>query len=186
MAVYKSGYAALQVLVRPEIPFYHPITGVETHRVRRLTADFGYHGGEFTAPNPLTGELEQHAIIHGHFFDTEVAAEREEWSDDERASVETALDKLCREQPYLIAKIDLTPAAAPAPWPTYDTTAEKQIAKLAISLGLVPETVLYERENENRDLIVAELTDWLVDNPVEEVYEEPAPAKIEPGMITLQ
>lgn len=184
MAVYKSAYADLQVLVRPEIPFYHPVTGVETNKVKALTAKFGLHGSEFPSTNPLTGELEMHASIIGHYYDTEEAAEREGWTEEERASVEATLDRLCREQPYLIGKVDMTLPPAPAPWPTYDTTSPAQVAKLATSLGLVAETIAYERENENRDKIIAELEDWLVDNAPQEVASE-APAR-EPGVISLQ
>lgn len=183
MAVYQSGYAALQVLVRPEIPFYHPITGVETSKVPRLTADFGIYGSEFNAASPLTGEIEPHALIYGHYFDTEVAAEREEWTDEERASVEAALDKLCHDQPYLIAKVDLSKPPALPPWPTYDKTAEKMIVEYAISLGLVQETVVYEQENEDREAIVVQLNDWLTDNSQHELAEPQADPV--PGMITL-
>lgn len=181
MSVYKSAYAALQVCVRGEIPFYHPVTGVETSRVRRLTADFGLYGSEFNMENPLTGEIETHATVTGHYYDTEAAAEKEGWTDDERESVEYTLDKLCFEQPYLIAKVDMSVPPAPAPWPTYNQTQATNVVKLATSLGLVTETLLYERENENRPKIVAELEDWLADNIRQEVDEQIAV----PEVITL-
>lgn len=184
MSVYKSAYAALQVCVRPEIPFYHPVTGVETHRVPRLTADFGLFSSEFTAANPLTGELEEHAVIIGHYYDTQVAAEKEGWSEDEQASVIDTLDKLCRDQPYLIAKVDLTMPPAPAPWPTYDTTPAANVVKYATSLGLAQQTLTYELENEARDKIIAELQDWIADNPAPQEVAEQTAAPV-PGMITL-
>src|SRR5262245_55886354 len=99
MPLYKSRYTDFQVLVRGESINYHPATGVEIGRTRRLTANFGIHGTPFTETNPLTGELEEHVQITGHFYDSEEAKERLGWTDDEHDSVVYALDKLCREQP---------------------------------------------------------------------------------------
>lgn len=172
MALYKSPYAAFQVLVRSESVQYHQQTGVEIGRTKALTAEFGTHGGEFDMFNPLTQSTDKHALIHGHFFDTEAAAERNGWTEEERISVENTLDKLCRDQPYLIAKIDMTPPPAPMPWPTYPQTSAKEIVSFAIATGLVTETLRYEQENENRATIVAALDKYLSTKIHEEVAQQ--------------
>lgn len=194
MAVYKSPYADLQVLVRSESVQYHPATGVEIGRVKPLTVNFGSHSGEFTSTSPLTGELEQHAIIHGHYFDSESAAEERGWDKDEHDSVVYTLDRLAREQPYLLAKVDLSRPASGPPWPTYDETPEKEIFGFAATLGLVRETILYEQENKNRTKLLDQLQKFLLDNmdaQVEDALEEQGVtvghdlSVGKPGLITL-
>jgi hypothetical protein len=51
---------------------------------------------------------------------------------------------------------------APAPWQTYDQTAPNRVVALAVELGLVPEALRYERENAERDEILAALTAAMV------------------------
>lgn len=182
--LYKSSYADFQVLIRPPVVHYHPITGVELSRTKPLRANFGSHGGEFTSPNPMTGELERHAIIHGHFFDSEAAQERLDWTDEERESVEAALAKLAREQPYLLVKVDLTRPKREAPWPTYDETAEKDVVQFAKTLGLDHEALAYELENKARPKIISGLEDGLVEREPEPT-PEPKPEEALTGFISL-
>lgn len=165
--LYKSAYADLQVLVRSGSVMYHPATGVEIGRVSALTANFGNHGGEFTSTNPLTGELEQHAIIHGHFFDSKAAQERLGWTDEERESVEKTLDDLAIRQPFLLQKIEIEVPPVPAPWPTYDKHTAKDAVTFAVDLGLVHEALLYERENQNRETVIGPLEKWVENNPLQ-------------------
>jgi hypothetical protein len=157
--LYQSHYSDLQVLVRSEAVIYHPATGVETNRIPALTANFGTHGKEFQALNPLTGEMEMRSDIRGHFFDTEAAAERLGWTPEEQESVISVLDRLCLEQPFMIAKVVHEVVVAQPPWPTYEETHHKTIPVLAQQLGLVQETLAYERENRNREGIISALTE---------------------------
>jgi hypothetical protein len=180
MALYKSAYAAFQVLVRPRIPHIHPVTGVQVGSTKELTAEFGTHGGEMTITDPLTGHLETHALIHGHYFDSVEAAERLGWSPEELETVDATLDELCAKQPYLIAKVEHEAVTASLPWPTYDDTPWREVARFAITLGLAAEALAYERENKNRPKVVEELEAHLT-KPVE-VQEAVAAV---PGMITL-
>jgi hypothetical protein len=178
--LYESNYADLQVLVRSEVVQYHPATGVEINRIPALTANFGTHGGEYLANDPLTGQPERHAIIHGRFFDTEEAKERIGWSDDEHDSVVYVLDKLCREQPFLIARVEQPEAEIVKPWPTYDETHWKTVPVLAAQLGLTEVALAYERANKNRDAVVTALEG---SEPVV-VNEEPVRHEV-PEMISL-
>jgi hypothetical protein len=161
MPIYESCYAALQVPVRDESPIYHHTTGVQIDMVSRLVAEFGVHGGEVTTTDPLTGQLEKRALIRGGFFDTEEAKERMGWSDEEHDSVVAKLDRLCRDEPYLIAKIEHVPVFAAPPWPTYDETHWKTIPTLADSLGFTAQALAYEKENKNREAVVAGLEEKL-------------------------
>jgi hypothetical protein len=180
MPLYESAYTALTVHVRDESPIYHQATGVEISRTKRLVADFGIHGGEVSTTDPLSGQLEKRAFIRGGFFDTEEAQERLGWTDDEHESVVAKLDKICRDEPYLLAKVEHTQFAASKPWPTYDDTHWKTIPVLAEQLGLLDVALAYERENKQREPVIEGL---------ERKQSEPAPMPVSnpvPDMITLE
>jgi len=176
MALYKSAYAAFQVLVRSESPIYHQATGVEIGRIKPLVADFGEHGGTIKMPDPLTGAIEDHALIHGHFYDTEAAQEKNGWTDEERESVEYAIDKLTREQPFLVARVEFETQPAPKPWPTFDEMNTEQVLVFANSLGLVREALVYEQENKARKTLVTQLEEALGNQPVQDAEPEPQEA----------
>jgi hypothetical protein len=164
--LYTSKYADLQVLVRSPVTIYHPSTGVAIDSISALTANFGSHGGTFNMVDPFTGNQAEYPIIHGHFFDSEEAAERLEWTPEELESVEKTLDRLAKEQPYLLAKVDMNRPAAALPWPTYENTDWRKIPDFAEQLGLVPEALAYERENKNRDTVVEKLEEKLTTAPL--------------------
>jgi hypothetical protein len=155
--LYESAYTAMVVQVRDESPIYHQATGVEISRTKRLVADFGVHGGEVSTIDPLTGQPEKRAFIRGGFFDTEEAKIRLGWDDDEHASVVAKLDQICRDEPYLLAKVEHVALIADKPWPTYDETHWKSIPLLAEQLGLVEVTIAYERENGQRESVLSGL-----------------------------
>jgi hypothetical protein len=180
--LYESKYTDLTVLVRSESVQYHSATGVEIGRVKPLTAEFGFHGGERMVVNPITNELEPHALIYGRYYDTEEAKERLGWTDDEHEAVVYTLDKLCREQPFLIARVEHEIPAIVKPWPTYDETHWKTIPVLAEQLGLLDTTLAYERENKNREAIVSVLEEKLSSEPRSENLTS-APAE---DLITLE
>src|SRR5215471_17286040 len=99
MPLYQSAYAALYFIIRPGHDILHPVTGTKIDSVKDIVADFGTHGRTFNAENPLTGEVEEHVQIRGFFFDSDAAAERLAWTEEEHESAVIALDNLCREQP---------------------------------------------------------------------------------------
>lgn len=183
--LYKSPYADLQVLVRSESVQYHPATGVEINRIRELTANFGSHGGTFTATDPISGNVEEYPIIHGHYFDSKEASERLGWNDDELESVDATLNRLCREQPYLIAAVDMSIPAAAIPWPTYDDHDWRKIPDTAAGLGLAAQALAYEKENRNRDTVVKGLEERLEEVPQVKREEKADHLAVEPGTITL-
>ena len=171
--LYQSKYADLQVFIRSQSIQYHPATGVEIGRVPRLTANFGMHGGEYMVEDPLTGQPERHAQIYGHFFDTEEAKERLGWTDEEHESVVYTLDRLCKSQPFLIAKVEheatQLPLAPSKPWPNYDEMHWRSIASTAESIGMVEGAIVYEKENRKREAVIEALEAKL--NPVEQAEE---------------
>lgn len=186
MPLYESCYTAMVVQVRDESPIYHQTTGVEISRTKRLVADFGVHGGEVTMTNPLSGELEKHALIRGRYFDTEEAQQRLGWTDDEHESVVAKLDQICRDEPYLLARVEHREAEAIKPWPTYDETHWKTIPVLAEQLGLVPVTLAYERANKDRESVV-ELLEKLMGSPTDETQNDfgREPAQVGGGPMTI-
>lgn len=175
--LYESKYSDLQVIIRARSLTFHHATGVQTGEIPPLVARFGMHHGEISVENPLTGEVEQRALIQGHFYDTDAAAESLGWTEDEKESVEAALDRLCKQQPFLIAKIEHeAPVFGLAkPWPSYDETHWKTVSVLAKQLGLVDEVLAYERANAKREGVL---------NALEENVEEVAELE-EAGAITL-
>jgi hypothetical protein len=177
MALYKSAYSAFMVLVRSEAVMFHPATGVEINRVPPLTAEFGEHGGTFNAENPLTGQMEEHAIINGHFFDSESAQEMLGWTDEERESVEMAIEKISQREPYLVAKVELTEAPARKPWPTYDELNAESVLSFANALGLLDEALAYEQENKARKTLIAQL-EIALEEARGETGGTPAPAAV--------
>ena len=176
--LFKSAYADFQVLVRSEAVQYHPATGVEIGRTRALTANFGSHGGVFNAPDPLTGEITEHSMVFGHYFDSDAAQQERGWTDDERESVEAAILKIAREQPSLVAQVIIEIPPAPKPWPSFDEQTAKEITAVAIQAGLVSQALAYERENKNRSTLVSELEELVVAQEVAAAKREQEPVEI--------
>jgi len=175
--LYQSAYLNFQHIVRSETIYYHPASGMETSRIKGLVASFGLPGSEFSIVNPLTGETERHAEIRGGFFDSDAAKEQQGWTDEEHDIVVESLNKLCVQQPTVCARVEQEIYAPVKPWPTYDETHHKTIPVLAGQLGLVELTLAYERENRNREGIIAALEEQL--SPREPMPESaPVPAMI--------
>lgn len=130
--------------------------------------------------DPLSGQMEKRAFIRGGFFDTEEAKERLGWTDDEHDSVVAKLDKICRDEPYLLARVEHVPVVANKPWPTYDDTHWKTIPVLAEQLGLTEVALAYEKANKNRQTVVDKLEQPL---PTSTFIPESAPV---PELITLE
>ncbi len=171
-----SPYAGFRVSVRPEAVFYHPVTGVETHRVKALRPDFADQmGPEYQVKDPLSNEMTTHATIIGNYFDTVDGAERNGWDDDEREAVENRLSWLCRVRPDLIRLVEFKEPVVVAPWPTYDTMNAADTVKFAVAAGLANEALAYERTKEQRPAVVSEL-EAILDREFE--GEPPAPQNL--------
>lgn len=153
--VYGSKASAYQVLVRPKIDKWNHDGTVLLDTRPPLTAEFAYHGGEFTFHNPLTGATDVGADIRGHYFDSAQQAEEKGWSQEEHDLVVQAIDRKCKSEPEYVWEVTL--AKAEKPWPTYDETHHNQIPTLAKTLGLVAETLLYEEQNKNRESVLEKL-----------------------------
>lgn len=109
-------------------------------------------------------------------YDTDVEARAQRWTDERKAEVEKALMEAVEHGESFIL---VTAPPVVAPWPAYDESvgpeAAAQIASLVNLTGADPELVLaYERENANRDDVVAAVEELRV--PAEpEPEAEPAP-----------
>jgi hypothetical protein len=183
--LFKSAYADFQVLVRSEAITYHPATGVEINRIPPLTANFGQHRGEYETPDWITGGTHEGVVIMGHFFDSEAAQEQGGWTDEERESVEQAILKLSREQPYLVAPVVIEIPAATKPWPSYDEQTAKEIVAVAAGTGLVDEALAYERENKSRSTLLIELEQIALAKHQREQEQEMREQEREAAEITL-
>lgn len=157
--VYGSKASAYQVLVRPRKDVWNHDGSVLLDTIQPLTAEFAYHGGEFTFHNPLTGSQDIGADIRGHFFDSAQQALEKGWTQEEHDMVVNALDRKCQTEPEYVWEVTL--ATVTAPWPTYDKAHHNQIPVLAEQLGLVAEALAYEQQQQQRPSVVAKLTELL-------------------------
>lgn len=153
-SLFYSPFAAYQVLVRSERKIYTPDGMSIIDVIPPLTAEFARHDGEFDYTDD-TGMTRKGAMIRGNFFDLDVAAEENGWSDEDKETVRKVLLRQCQISPEQI-RVHEPPKAA-APWPTYDDTHHNKIPVLASELGLLNEAIAYERQNKNRESVVAAL-----------------------------
>jgi hypothetical protein len=164
--IYGSKASAYQVLVRPPKNVWNHDGSVLMDTVPALTAEFAFHGGEFTFHNPLTGSQDVGADIRGHFFDSAQQAAEKGWSQEEHDIVVKILDQQCQRTPEYVWEV--TVQKAQAPWPTYDKAHHNQIPVLAEQLGLVAEALVYEQQNQNRPSVVEKLTALLAADVTDE------------------
>ena len=87
-------------------------------------------------------------------YDTEEEQRRNNWDNELREHVE----KFLLAKPNIgVDFIAVEAAKIPAPWRTYPKTHHSKIAPLAEELGCVDEALAYERENKNRESVIAAL-----------------------------
>lgn len=153
-SLFRSRYAAYQVLVRSEIKKWDATGSVIIDTIPALTVEFAKHLGEFDYKDD-SGATRRGADIRGHFFDLDSAAEENNWSDDDKELVRGTLLRLCKIAPGDIWVHETARAAAP--WPTYDQTHHNKIPVLAEELGLLDEAITYESQNKNRESVIAAL-----------------------------
>lgn len=154
--LFRSKYAAYQVLVRPPRKVWNADGTVVIDSFPALTAEFGQHGGEYDWIDD-TGTTRKGAIIHGYFFDLDAAQEQNGWSDEETELVQKVLLAQCKKAP---GDVWVHETAKPsAPWPTYDMTHHNKVASLAEELGLLDEAIAYESATKNRESVIAQLQD---------------------------
>jgi hypothetical protein len=99
-------------------------------------------------------------------FDTRLAQMEVGWSDEERETVEQALSAIAIRTPGDVLLIE--EKRAEPPWPTYDTyngTRVQFLKKLHEDGYELADVLAYERENQNRDEVVATLEQALEAEP---------------------
>lgn len=160
MALFRSPHPGFRQNVRPPSEIAHPVTGVVISSTKALVAEFGVFGPEQLVYDPITQQQVAVADVQGGFFDSLAAQEREDWTDEERETVEAILRQVFRNMPAYGEEILPVPVAAPRPWSSYDELVDEKAAKipdLAEGLELVPETLRYERENLGRPEVIGPL-----------------------------
>ena len=148
-----------QVIVRGSEREYYP-NGIFKGFTKELVAEFGTGGPEYVGE--AFGSPHQSADISGFFFDSELQATEKGWTDEERQIVEEKVLEACRKFPEYFWQIEARKATAP--WPTYDKTPHTQIPLLATTTGTIHEALAYERQNKNRETVVAKLEEALAEN----------------------
>lgn len=101
-------------------------------------------------------------------FDTEIAAQNNGWSDEEKQMVEEWIQRhpaLGREFVECIPVVKVIEK----PWPSYNSIHHFKVAKTAIELGLAEQTLAYEKANKNRQNIIDALEEHLENNPTAEL-----------------
>jgi len=162
--LFESKFSCYQVFVRPEIPHYNDLTGVQTGTTKALIAEFGSVGDQFEFSNWLEGGKKDVGVeIRGHYFDSDEAAQRLGWTDDERESVETVLLEQCIKTPTWVWEVNRVPAAPSPPWATYDDTHHWKIPGVAADLNLIHEALAYEKATKNREGVTQPLEEKLAE-----------------------
>lgn len=162
---YYSQYANFTANVLKERIPRHPVTGdlMVDQKVPAVRAVFGDFGPEVDVPittDPNTGEVTSSmkgAVIRGHYFDTGIAQQQNNWTDEEREAVERRLDFLCENIPEYCSHVE--EQRAQAPWPTYDSMHHNSIAGFAAQAGMVEQAILYESQNKNRESVIQQLVE---------------------------
>lgn len=158
MALFRSNHKGFVQNVRKEIPKRHPASGdIIGIDQRRLAAEFGVFGAERTIINPETGASYVTADIAGGFYDSVAAQIQHGYTDDERDAIEAKLRWVAQERPDYVQEVVAVHVPAPAPWATYDGLSPEDSVELATRLGLVPETLRYERERLQRPAVIGPL-----------------------------
>ena len=141
-------------------PVYTPDgSGIVREEIPALWAEFGVYGGEFAYIDPLTDQTEFGSEFRGGYFDLDAQAAEKGWSDVEKEIVARHMLSMLNKSWCQFTLHD-APKVAP-PWPTYDDAHHNQVVALAVQLGLVAESLLYEEQNKNRDSVVAKLREEL-------------------------
>jgi hypothetical protein len=179
--LFESPHANLQVICSRTLVKYHPVTGDEIERTPAIWANFGKLGEQYEFMNPETHEMTG-AAITGHFYDTDVEASQNGWDADTKAMVERKLLAYCQREPSRCKHIEREAVSAAPPWPTYDQADAKQAVALATQLGLVAESLAYERENKDRPAVV-EALEALVDEQPDETPAPDSGPKIDPAKL---
>lgn len=133
-----------------------------------LVADFGgAYGSALMTPEWDDEDGNTHADIRGGVFDTDEAARRLGWTEDEKRMVE---EKMLRQlaDPRFVDFWLYEEVKPSAPWPTYDDAHHFKIPALAAELGLVREALAYEEATKGRESVVAALREKLGEAAVEE------------------
>lgn len=97
-------------------------------------------------------------------WDSEWAKENESWTQDE---VDLAIEKLRVDPSYGRDFIEVAPVLTKAPFPAYDELSVEEILQIVKLTKVDPESVVaYERENANREDLIAKLEGKSVDDDI--------------------
>lgn len=173
--LYKSRHAGLSVKIRSEVTRRHPSTGDVIGVTAGVWANFGEPTGLARVNNPLTGQTEMVETFRGGYFNLDAVADDQGWDDDLRERAKYVLDKLCVDQPDKCQRVDYIVPPAEKPWPTYDEQDAAAIVEMAAMAGLTQKAIAYERENENREDLIALLEGKQAAKP------DPAPERKKTG-----
>ena len=177
----KFGKYAVQV--RPQVVEAYATGGVKIVQTQ-LKAEFSIHiatpeeralARQMWTFNGFYQEEDWVTIVEPDYrisaFDSILAQAELGWTDEEREQVEQTLTEIARKIPGDVIRVEQKRAVPP--WPTYDhfpgTRADllKKIADDGFDLAQV---LVYERENQNRDEIVAFMEAALEDEIPESAY----------------
>lgn len=158
--IFQSPHAGLVVHIRDETRFTDPITGFRELDRKSVVADFldsSTVGALRDAEGGVIRDEEgvEMLDIRGGCFDTDEAAVRLGWTEEEKAYAEAKLLSLAQNPREPITLWE--PPAPECPLPGWEKLSPARILSISAELGVVAEALAYERVTENR----AELTAML-------------------------
>jgi len=162
--IFLSPHAGLNVHIRDPQYFTDPASGFREVERPSLVADF-------LDPSCVASGVDDQGNawndVRGGSFDTDEAAGRLGWTDEEKLYAEAKLLSLARNPKEPITLWE--PAPLVAPWKTYDSMANYlEIASLAEKLDCVGDALAYEQATKNRDGVVRALSEKLSEKAAEE------------------
>lgn len=145
-------------ICRPEEADY--MMGFKRVTKRQLEADFGQSFGSeqiVEDVHTFSGANFSVAAISGGTFDTEIAQQANNWTDDERKIVEQRLTEFANDPRHRGEVWLYEPPKVVAPWPTYDDMHHNTIPERAEEMGLVMEALIYEQRTKARPVVMEKL-----------------------------
>jgi len=175
--LFVSKYREYSLVVRRTVAIPHHLTGERVYQQRGITADFKWAG------RGLPEWAKQQALEHfkftglGHnedpmqrlsFYDTDAEAVVHGWDAETKSEVEELMQKKQNDAYFEAQRPRLTP-----PWPNYDKVKNvKALASMVADLGIdVSYAIEYERENANREEVIAAFEALTAEPEVEEEVE---------------
>ena len=148
--LFLSRYAGYVRLVAEPVFHLDPRTGIREQIKPALNADFR---DASVAGSMLDDEGTTRHAVRGGSFDTDEAAVRLGWSEEDKERVEQVLLKEASTPGFNDYRLWTAPVPV-APFPSYDDSPAGTVVQVAVAAGLVREALEYEQATKARQTVL--------------------------------